>query len=56
VLHRDNIDGILRLTKANAVISDAQPKLGRLDSFEPLDITLTSEDGAGDGVKDAKRC
>jgi hypothetical protein len=41
VLYREHHDRLAEVVKADTLVTGSQPKLGRFDILEPLDIALT---------------
>jgi hypothetical protein len=48
----EDLDGIAEIVEANAVISQAQAKLGRLDSLQSFDVAFLRFQKAGNRSQD----
>ncbi len=55
VLYGEGFDGIAQVMEADAIVSDAEPKLWRVDVLEALYIAFAGGEETGQSVEDAER-
>jgi hypothetical protein len=56
VFYGEDIDGVVRVTEADAVVADTETELWGFDITKPLDVAFAGSNDAGQSVENAQGC